>query len=153
MHNRLSPWQRVWHTQTHNSTHTLPFILTQRVSVGRTLPFYSSTELDIALNASCLWGWTKDNEASGPGLCLEGRRKDGCKQHQPPHTLRTRPVHHMAWWWWVAGYSSAPQRALYRSETLGTWGMARCFRQAYSLFIAADRMSFKLLNMHQQTTV
>lgn len=35
----------------------------------------------------------------------------------------------------------------------GTWDMARCCRQAYKLFTEADQMSFKLLNMYQQTRV
>lgn len=115
--------------------------------------FYRSTKLHKAPNASSLWGWTKDREAglwAGP-VCRGGGTEDGCKQHRPAYTPQARLLRHMAWWRQGLGIPVRRGEGCRGSEAQATWNLDRCSRQAYKLLTVLDRMSSKLLNMHQQT--
>lgn len=136
-----SSGQRHWHTVCvyHGDTHKHSF--------------YRSTKLHKAPNASSLWGWTKDREAglwAGP-VCRGGGTEDGCKQHRPAYTLQARLLRHMAWWRQGLGIPVRRGEGCRGSEAQATWNLDRCSRQAYKLLTVLDRMSSKLLNMHQQT--
>lgn len=147
------------HTHSHTHFHSPWLKHNHKESVTHTLLFYRGTEL--YKSAERLFSLRPNKRQQGlearpvsGGGGGRGREKMGVNNTSLPAPPQTRLVHHMAWLVVVVGVwvlLCAVERALHCSQTLGTWNMARCCRQAYKLFTAADQMSFKLLNMHQQT--